>query len=111
LASRYIVWSVQVPIACTLNTDAATDRIEEWRSALRTSVTAATRTAPGRVELRLAQGPSAAGLLVELARREKACCGFFTFAVQIDAEGATMVVEVPDEAFAALDAFAAMPSS
>jgi hypothetical protein len=102
---------VQVPIACTLAAGAATERVEEWRAALRTSVTAATRTAPGRVELRLAEGPSAAGQLVDLARREKACCGFFTFAVHIDAEGATMVVEVPDDAAGLLDAFAALHSS
>jgi hypothetical protein len=50
-------------------------------------VTAATRKAPGRVELRLADGPSAAGRLVDLVRREKACCGFFSFAVEIDAKG------------------------
>jgi hypothetical protein len=102
---------VQVPIACTLNAYAAADRVEEWRSTLRTSVTAATRTAPGRVELRLAEGPAAAGRLVDLARREKACCGFFTFAVEIDARGATMVIEVPEDAVALLDEFAALHSS
>jgi hypothetical protein len=102
---------VHVPIACTLNAEVATDRIEEWRAAMRTSVTAATRTAPGRVELRLADGPIAAGRLVHLARSEKACCGFFTFTVQIEAEGATMVVEVPEDAIAVLEDFAALYSS
>jgi hypothetical protein len=102
---------MQVPIACTLNAEAAADRLEEWRAALRTSVKAAMRTAPGRVELRLADGPRAAGRLVDLARREKACCDFFTFAVEIDAQGATMVVEVPDDAVALLDGFAALYGS
>jgi hypothetical protein len=102
---------VQVPIACTLTAGARTERTEEWRDTLRTSVTAATRTAPGRVELRLADGPTAAGRLVDLARREKACCGFFSFAVEIDAQGATMVVEVPEDAVAVLDDFAALRSS
>jgi hypothetical protein len=102
---------VQVPIACTLTADATTERTEEWRAALRISVTAATRTAPGRVEFRLADGPIAAGRLVDLARREKACCAFFSFAVEIDAQGATMVVEVPEDAVAVLDDFAALRSS
>ena len=104
-------WGVQVPIACTLTADARTERTEEWRATLRTSVTAATRKAPGRVELRLADGPSAAGRLVDLVRREKACCGFFSFAVEIDAQGATLVVEVPEDAVAVLDDFAALHSS
>jgi hypothetical protein len=75
---------------------------------MRTSVTSAARTAPGRVELRLADGPIAAGLLVDLARSEKACCGFFTFTVQIEADRATMVVEVPDDAVAVLEDFTAL---
>ena len=102
---------VKVPIACSLNAEAATDRMEEWRTALRTSVTRTTRSAVGRVDLRLADGPTAAGQMVDLARREKACCGFFTFTVEIDADGATMVVEVPDDAAAVLDDFADLSGS
>ena len=67
-------------------------------------VTAAIRTAPGPRRARLANGPTAAGHLVDLARREKACCEFFTFTVEIEAEGATMVVQVPDHATAVLGA-------
>ena len=99
---------MRVPIACTLDAGAATDRMDEWRHTLRTSVMAVTRTAPGRIELRLVDGPTAAGRLVDLARREKACCRFFTFTVEIDAEGATMVVEVPGDAVAVLDDLAAL---
>jgi hypothetical protein len=99
---------VRVPIACALTADLAADRIDEWRAALSTLVSAAVRTAPGRVRLRLVDGPHPAGLLVDLARREKACCDFFTFAVEIDRQGATMVVEVPDDAVAVLDDFVAL---
>lgn len=102
---------VRVPIACSLNADAATERIEEWRAALSTAVTAAARTRPGRVELRLANGPTAAGRLIDLARREKACCGFFTFRIEIDGEGAIMVIEVPDDAIAVLDDFSDLRGS
>lgn len=100
--------AVRVPIACTLTPDLAADRIGEWRTALRTVVSSATRTTPGRVNLRLVDGPQPAGLLVDLARREKACCDFFTFAVEIDRQGATMAVEVPDDAVAVLDDFLAL---
>lgn len=102
---------MRVPVACTLTSDAATDRIAEWRAALDTLVTTATTTAPGRVELRLLDGPAAAGHLVDLARREKSCCGFFTFTVQIDADGSSMIVEVPEDAAAVLDDFLALRSS
>ena len=102
---------MRIPIACTLGVDGAAERIEEWRIALRTSVSAATRTTPRRVELRVAEGPTAVGRLVDLARREKACCGFFSFAVEIDSGGATMVVEVPDDAVGVLDDFVALRGS
>ena len=102
---------MRVPIACNLNAEAATGRIEEWRATMSTSVASSKRTAAGRVDLRLADGPTAAGQMVDLARREKACCGFFTFTVEIEADGATMVVEVPDDAAAILDDFAALAVS
>ena len=102
---------MRVPIACTLTSDATTYRIAEWRVALDTLVTAVTRTAPGRVELRLVAGPAAAGQLVDLARREKACCGFFTFAMQIGADGSSLIVEVPEDATAVLDDFVALRNS
>lgn len=102
---------VRIPIACTLSSDDATDRIAEWRAALDTLVAYATRTARGRVELRLIDGAAAAGELVDLARREKSCCDFFTFTVEIDARGASMIVEVPEEAAAVLDDFVALRRS
>ena len=102
---------MRVPIACSLSEDAATDRIERWRVALATFVTDSTRRAPGRLELRLVEGPDAAGQLVDLSRQEKACCGFFDFTVEIDADGVTLVVEVPDDAVGVLDDFAAVVGS
>lgn len=99
---------MRVPIACTLSADDAADRIGEWRTAFGSSVTAAARPAPQRLELRMAEDPAALSLLVDLARREKACCGFFAFTVEIEAQGATMVVEVPDDAVAVLDGFAGL---
>jgi hypothetical protein len=99
---------VRVPIACTLNQDDARSRIDEWRAALHDSVTATTRVSTRRLDLRLADGPDHAGRLVDLARRETECCRFFSFTVEIDAEGATLVVQVPEDAGPVLDDFAAL---
>lgn len=99
---------MRVPIACTLNADDATDRVEEWRIALRSSVAATARPAPHRLELRIAEEPGAVAMLVDLARREKACCGFFTFTVEIDAHRAALVIEAPEDAIPVLDGLAAL---
>jgi hypothetical protein len=99
---------MQVPIACTLGRGDATERVDAWREALATSITSVARPTPGRVELHLVHDPGRIGVLVDLASREKACCEFFDFSIQIDALGATLVVAVPDEALAVLDEFEAM---
>lgn len=99
---------VKVPIACSLTADAASVRIQEWRTVLSTSVTTVTRPVPGRVELRMVDDLGSAGTLIDLARREKACCEFFTFTIEIDALGATLVIEVPDDAVLVLDDFGAL---
>jgi hypothetical protein len=71
-------------------------------------VTAVTRSAPGRVELPMADDVASMVTFVDLARREKTGCGFFTFTVEIDDRGTTLVVEVPDEAIGVLDDFAGL---
>ncbi len=48
--------------------------------------------------------------LVQLAQREKACCGFFEFDLAIDADRARLLVSVPDEATDVLDEFGAFPA-
>ena len=97
-----------MPIACTLATGDAAERVAEWREALANSVTSLARPTACRVELRLVRDPGRIGMVVDLASREKACCDFFDFTVEIDTRGATLIVAVPDEAAAVLDEFAAM---
>ena len=41
-----------------------------------------------------------------LAQREKACCPFFTFTIEISADHLALVVEVPDDAIDVLDELA-----
>jgi hypothetical protein len=99
---------MQVPIACILATGDAAERVSEWREALANSVTSLARPTARRVELRLVHDPGRIGMVVDLASREKACCDFFDFTIEIDARGATLIVAVPDEAVAVLDEFASM---
>jgi hypothetical protein len=41
--------------------------------------------------------------IAALAQREKACCPFFSFTIEISAERLSLVVEVPDDAIEVLD--------
>lgn len=99
---------MKVPIACTLAAGSAQERIAEWRQALRAAVTSSARPSPTRVELRLVDDPGRMAALIDLARREKACCAFFNFTVEIEAESITMVVTIPDGAVEVLDEFASL---
>jgi hypothetical protein len=98
---------VKVPIACSLAVDDSEERIREWRTFLRDSVVSAERR--GYV-LRLGLEKSDHVLLtaVDLASREKACCPFFEFSVEIEPTARTFRVEVPPDAGQVLDDLAAL---
>ena len=89
--------AVRVPIACTLTADEQPDRIEEWRQFLATEVTAVDR-ARGRARLRLAEDDDAVLAAADLAQREKRCCAFFDFAIELDGAHRWLAVTVPDDA-------------
>lgn len=97
-----------MPIACALSSGDASDRVEEWRAALGATVRRVARPAPARAELRLVGEPFGIAELVDLARREKACCGFFGFTFEVASDAVTLVVTVPDEAVEVLDGFTAL---
>lgn len=99
---------MKVPIACTLGAEDAASRVEEWRAALAATVTGASRPDPGRAELRLISEPGAIATLIDLARREKACCPFFGFAFEVEDDGVTFVVSVPGDAAGILDEFSGL---
>jgi hypothetical protein len=105
LGWRERIVAVRVPIACTLATDDASDRIEEWRRFLNRSDVVADRTSGEQLRIRL--GPLKEDLLaaVDLAERERACCEFFQFSVELGPESRWLVVGVPPEAIGILDDF------
>jgi hypothetical protein len=90
-----------VPIACSLTPDAADFRRDEWRHLLAASTHAVERTSAEQVRVRLAAADVAAA--VELAQREKACCPFFDFSIDITVEAIWLSIGVPAEASSVLD--------
>ncbi|MHB1584780.1 MAG: hypothetical protein ACYCU7_05920 [Acidimicrobiales bacterium] len=97
---------MRIPIACSLTQQAAGAQLDEWRALLSDAAVLAERPAPTEVRFRLRDGAPVAAL-VDLARREKACCPFFDFSLLVEADALTLRVAVPDEGAALLDGFVA----
>jgi hypothetical protein len=95
------------PVACSLDNSAARDQLAEGRRALASAVVASERVDAQTLELRLRPDADLAAI-VALARREIACCPFFGFAFNLDADKITFVATVPPDAAAILDAFATL---
>ena len=93
-----------IPLECTLTPVRAADRVDEWRAFLAADVEEAVLgTAEAR--LRLRQSETATLSAIDLAAREKACCAFFTFSIDIQADQRWLVVRVDDEAAPVLGDF------
>jgi hypothetical protein len=101
---------VKVPIACSLTVHDATDRVAEWRAFLGTFVDESTREPQG-LRLRLQPGDEALLAAVDLSAREKECCAFFSFTIDIEPDARWLRVEVPEDADAVLADFAALLDS
>jgi hypothetical protein len=97
---------IPVPVACTLEPGAAVDRVGEWQSFLADRIDAVEHTGPA-ARLRLRAGDDILLAAVDLAQREKACCGFFRFAVELEADCRWLRIEVPPDAAGVLDQFLA----
>ena len=98
---------MQVPIACSLTAADATDRLSEWRAFISQSTVGRTREG-GVVRLALVPSDDVLVAAADLARREKTCCPFFDFAIEIGPDGNTLRVEVPADAVQVLDDFAGL---
>jgi hypothetical protein len=96
---------VQIPIACTLSADTARTQLREWSDLLATAAVAGRRTSPTEVIFELAEQMDHLPELVALARREKQCCTFFRFTLEIEPDAVELRISVPAEASAALDGF------
>jgi len=99
--------TVQIPVACNLDDQAAFAQLEEWRALLAGPTVTRQRVSPTELALGLSEDPAQLETVVRLARREKACCPFFDFSLRIGADALTLTISVPEEAAALLDQFAA----
>jgi hypothetical protein len=97
---------VDIPIACSLTPAGARSQLDEWRALLAAAVTGTERPGPAVLSLRLRDDPGQLAAVVALAQREKACCPFFGFALEIGADSVALQVSVPPDAVSILDGFA-----
>lgn len=86
---------MKIPIACTLTTDEAPERVAEWHDAL-AGAQVRERTPEG-YRLRFPKDPAFAGRLADLAAREVDCCTFFTFTVTLNNAELVLDVVAPAE--------------
>lgn len=93
----------EIPIACTLSAADMTTRGDEWRRFFATNVFEVVRC-ESSVRLRLKGGDDVILSTVDLARREKACCAFFEFRLELLADDVWFEIGAPAEAAAVLDA-------
>jgi hypothetical protein len=93
----------QNPIACTLTAADRTTRGDEWRRFFVHNVEEAVRS-ESSVRLRLRGGDDVILGAVDLARREKDCCAFFEFRLELLPDVVWLEVGAPAEAAAILDA-------
>ncbi len=98
-------------MACTLEAGAARQRVDRWRQVLSVAVARTERVASSRLSCGLKGDLAGLQALVLLAQEEKACCPFFSFSFEIEADCVNLVVEVPDDAVTVLDQFAALSGS
>jgi hypothetical protein len=89
---------MRVPIACTLTSEAAGARLEEWRRFFADFTAVAEQSSDVQVRVRLANSTEAVHAAVDLARREKACCAFFEFSIEVEADASWLSIKVPSDA-------------
>jgi hypothetical protein len=89
---------MRIPIACTLTSESAGARLEEWRQFLARWTGAAEHASALALRVQLNGSPEALEGAVDLARREKACCAFFEFSIEVEADASWLSVKVPPDA-------------
>ena len=86
----------EVPIACTLEGAAVSERVADWQSILGLA-THRYETAAGRWRIEFGAGVSLP-VLAALVAAERDCCAFLSFAMTVDHRGVGLEVAAPDGA-------------
>jgi hypothetical protein len=87
----------EVPIACTLKADEVVHRLAEWKAVFSRVIGSVDYHESGAT-LTLLGGSESLLTITELAEREKACCSFFFFSIELDGVETRLVIDVPTEA-------------
>jgi hypothetical protein len=96
-----------IPIACTLDSAAMPDRLEDWRTVL----AFATGREPIEGGVRVLLAPAVpVGRLAELLVAEQDCCRFFSFALTVDDRGTALEVRAPGDASSIVQALFGQPA-
>jgi hypothetical protein len=95
------------PVACSLDAGSLTERIDEWRAFVESSVVEVESDATS-VHLVLRESEAALVAAASLGQREKRCCEFFEVAIDIGSDRRALTLRVPDGAEEALAAFVAL---
>jgi hypothetical protein len=93
---------MNIPIACSLSSADLAGRVDEWKDFFTTTIQVVER-AHSSVRLRLGRSEPAFAAAVSLAEREKECCAFFEFSLELGTDGWWLRIAVPSEARAMLD--------
>ncbi|MGC2168474.1 MAG: hypothetical protein WA580_05170 [Acidimicrobiales bacterium] len=92
----------KIPVACSLSPGDAAHRLDEWSEFLDVHVEEKVRTS-ATVSLRLRGDDLSIISAVDLARREKRCCGFFEFRLLIRDSELWLEIEIPDDVGVSMD--------
>ncbi len=95
------------PIVCSLDAGSLTERIDEWRAFVASSVVEVESDAT-LVHLVLAESEAALVVAASLGQREKQCCEFFEVAIDIGSDRRALTLRVPEGAEEALATFVAL---
>jgi len=96
---------MSIPVACSLSAQDAATRVEEWRRFFERSIDAADQVGPLRLRVHLDPMPETLIAAVDLALREKSCCNFFDFSIELQLDGRWLVIAVPQDAAGVLAEF------
>jgi hypothetical protein len=97
-------------IACSLDAGSLSQRVDEWKAFVATSVSLLEATGTS-VRMTLEDSDAALAAAAWLGAREKACCPFFDVAVELEPDRRVLRLSVPDEAHEALAGFVRLLSS
>ncbi|MDQ6675048.1 MAG: hypothetical protein M3069_30650 [Chloroflexota bacterium] len=85
----------RIPIACTLSSDQATDRQDEFFELFSTHLRELTRPAPRQARLVFEPAAAIEDATRDLFARERECCAFFDFGVQRQGTQLIVYAQVP----------------